>query len=148
MTTVHMRQDFSKLKRGSSRILYVSGHALESSLQLENSVPVKPWKLEADDTALVDLIPFLECALFKYGLINVARHPPADISPVLASYQGRDIATEFIEPSKVHQSTGQKGEVGQKTLLVPIAVIAYIRKMKKLTQDSSLIVVTLEEVFM
>ncbi|KAE9452511.1 hypothetical protein C3L33_15585, partial [Rhododendron williamsianum] len=71
--------DFSKLKRGSSRILYVGGHALESSLQLENCIPVKPWKLEADDTALVDLIPFLECALFKYGLINVARHPPADI---------------------------------------------------------------------
>ncbi|KAI8552180.1 hypothetical protein RHMOL_Rhmol06G0245800 [Rhododendron molle] len=87
-------RDFSKLNRDPSRILYVSGHALESSLQPENSVPVKPWKLEADDTALVDLIPFLE---------YVARHPPADIRPVLASYQGRDIATEFIERSKVHQ---------------------------------------------
>ncbi|KAI8552175.1 hypothetical protein RHMOL_Rhmol06G0245300 [Rhododendron molle] len=61
-----------------------------------DSVPVKPWKLEADDTALVDLIPFLE---------YVARHPPADIRPVLASYQGRDIATEFIERSKADART-------------------------------------------
>lgn len=34
---------------------------------------------------------------------DVARHRPADIRPVLASYQGRDIATEFIERSKEHQ---------------------------------------------
>lgn len=87
-------RDFSKLNRDPSKILYVSGHALESSLQPEYCVPLKPWKLEADDTALVDLIPFLE---------YVARHPPADIRPVLASYQGRDIATEFIERSKQHQ---------------------------------------------
>ncbi|KAG5553570.1 hypothetical protein RHGRI_011451 [Rhododendron griersonianum] len=92
-------RDFSKLNRDPSIILYVSGHALESSLQPENSVPVKPWKLEADDTALVDLIPFLE---------YVARHPPADIRPVLASYQGRHIATEFIERSKVHQRRMQE----------------------------------------
>ncbi|KAF5949853.1 hypothetical protein HYC85_011846 [Camellia sinensis] len=90
---IHYR-DLSKLNRDPSKILYVSGHALKSSLQPENCVPVKPWKQEADDTALVDLIPFLE---------YVARHRPADIRPVLASYQGRDIATEFIERSKEHQ---------------------------------------------
>lgn len=87
-------RDLSKLNRDPSRIIYVSGHALESSLQPENCVPVKPWKLEEDDTALLDLIPFLE---------YVARHRPADIRPVLASYQGRDIATEFLERSKEHQ---------------------------------------------
>lgn len=87
-------RDLSKLNRDPSRIIYVSGHALESSLQPENCVPVKPWKLEEDDTALLNLIPFLE---------YVARHRPADIRPVLASYQGRDIATEFLERSKEHQ---------------------------------------------
>lgn len=87
-------RDLSNLNRDPSRILYVSGQALESSLQPENCVPIKPWKLESDDTALLDLIPFLE---------YVARHRPADIRPVLASYQGHDIATEFIERSKEHQ---------------------------------------------
>lgn len=36
-------------------------------------------------------------------IADVARHRPADIRPVLASYQGRDIAKEFIERSKEHQ---------------------------------------------
>ncbi|URE43620.1 TBC1 domain family member [Musa troglodytarum] len=89
----HFR-DLSKLNRDPSRILYISGHALESSLQPENCVPIKPWKLENDDTALLDLIPFLE---------YVALHSPTDIRSVLASYEGRDIASEFIERSKEHQ---------------------------------------------
>lgn len=92
-------RDLSKLNRDPSRVLYISGHALESSLQPENSVPIKPWKLESDDTALLDLIPFL-----KY----VALHRPSDIRPVLASYQGRDIASEFIERSKEHQRRMQE----------------------------------------
>ncbi|KAL4569667.1 hypothetical protein LXL04_025309 [Taraxacum kok-saghyz] len=92
-------RDLSKLNRDPSRILYVSGNALESCLQPENCVPLKPWKCEADDTALVDLIPFLE---------YVARNRPADIRPVLASYHGHDIAKEFIERSKEHQRRMQE----------------------------------------
>ncbi|KAK9084632.1 hypothetical protein Sjap_025043 [Stephania japonica] len=95
-------RDLSKLNRDPRRVLYVSGNALESSLQPENCVPIKPWKLEANDNALIDLIPFLE---------YVARHRPADIRPVLASYQGRetrDIASEFIERSKEHQRRMQQ----------------------------------------
>ncbi|XP_071702767.1 mitochondrial import inner membrane translocase subunit TIM50 [Rutidosis leptorrhynchoides] len=92
-------RDLSKLNRDPSRVLYISGNALESCLQKENCVPIKPWKCEADDTALVDLIPFLE---------YVARHRPADIRPVLASYQGRDIAKEFIERSKDYQKRMQE----------------------------------------
>jgi hypothetical protein len=42
--------------------MYLSGHALESCLQPENCVPIKPWvQTDKDDTALVDFIPFLEC---------------------------------------------------------------------------------------
>ncbi|KAK1422993.1 hypothetical protein QVD17_18286 [Tagetes erecta] len=92
-------RDLSKLNRDPARVLYVSGNALESCLQPENCVPIKPWKCEADDTALLDLLPFLE---------YVARHRPADIRPVLASYQGRDIAKEFIERSKEHQRKMQE----------------------------------------
>lgn len=62
--SLEFMQDLSKLNRDPSRILYISGHALESSLQPENCVPIKPWKLENDDTALLDLIPFLECKLY------------------------------------------------------------------------------------
>ncbi|KAG8365145.1 hypothetical protein BUALT_Bualt18G0073900 [Buddleja alternifolia] len=92
-------RDLSKLNRDPAKVIYISGHALESSLQPENSVPIKPWQGEADDTALLDLIPFLE---------YVAQHRPGDIRAVLASYQGRDIAKEFIERSKEHQRKMQE----------------------------------------
>ena len=36
-------------------------------------------------------------------LAVVARQRPADIRPVLASYQGLDIATEFRERTKEYQ---------------------------------------------
>ncbi|XP_028768213.1 mitochondrial import inner membrane translocase subunit TIM50 [Neltuma alba] len=95
-------RDLSKLNRDPRKVLYLSGHALESCLQHENCVPVKPWQQnDKEDTALLDFIPFLEF---------VARSSPADIRPVLASYQGCDIPTEFIRRSKEHQRRiqGQK----------------------------------------
>ncbi|XP_009602717.1 mitochondrial import inner membrane translocase subunit TIM50 [Nicotiana tabacum] len=92
-------RDLSKLNRDPSRIIYVSGNALESSLQPENCVEIKPWKGDVEDTTLLDLIPFLE---------YVGKHRPADIRTVLASYQGRDIAKEFIERSKEHNRRMQE----------------------------------------
>ncbi|VAH09239.1 unnamed protein product [Triticum turgidum subsp. durum] len=87
-------RDLSKLNRNPAQVLYVSAHALESCLQPENCVTVKPWKLETDDTELLDLIPFLE-------YLAIAR--PSDIRAVLASYQGHDVAKEFRKRSKDKQ---------------------------------------------
>lgn len=52
-----------------------------------------PWKLEADDTKLLDLMPFLEA---------VVRTQVPDVRKVVASYEGQDIPTAFkcaLEPS-------------------------------------------------
>ena len=38
-----------------------------------------------------------------FFIVVVGRSGPADIRQVLVSYQGRDIAKEFIERSKEHQ---------------------------------------------
>ncbi|KAL3364742.1 hypothetical protein AABB24_013495 [Solanum stoloniferum] len=92
-------RDLSMLNRDQSRIIYISGNALESSLQPENCVEIKPWKGDVEDTTLLDLIPFLE---------YVGKHRPADIRIVLASYQGHDIAKEFIEQSKEHHRRMQE----------------------------------------
>ncbi|XP_021287986.1 mitochondrial import inner membrane translocase subunit TIM50 [Herrania umbratica] len=92
-------RDLSKLNRDPAKILYVSAHAFDSSLQPENCVPIKPYKLETDDTALLDLIPFLE---------YVARNSPADIRQVLQSYERKDIAKEFLERSKDYQRRMQE----------------------------------------
>ncbi|KAF3620412.1 Mitochondrial import inner membrane translocase subunit TIM50 [Capsicum annuum] len=92
-------RDLSALNRDPSRIIYISGNALENSLQPENCVQIKPWKGDVEDTTLLDLIPFLE---------YVGMHRPADIRTVIASYQGHDIAKEFIERSKEHQRRMQE----------------------------------------
>ncbi|KAG9151678.1 hypothetical protein Leryth_001970 [Lithospermum erythrorhizon] len=86
-------RDLSMLNRDPGKVIYISAHALESSLQKENCIEIKPFKGEGEDTSLVDLIPFLEF---------VAKNRPADIRSVLASYKGHDIAKEFIERSKEH----------------------------------------------
>ncbi|MFS7909216.1 hypothetical protein Hanom_Chr01g00092081 [Helianthus anomalus] len=70
--------DLPKLNRYPSRVLYVSGNALESCLRSENYVTIKP-------------------------LIYVTCHSPADIQPLLASYHDHDITTEFFERFKEHQ---------------------------------------------
>lgn len=49
-------------------------------------VQLDPWKLEADDTKLLDLLPFLEAV--------VSTQVP-DVRKVVASYEGQDIATAF-----------------------------------------------------
>ncbi|KAL1103326.1 hypothetical protein V6Z11_D05G432200 [Gossypium hirsutum] len=92
-------RDLSKLNRDPTKILYVSAYAFDSSLQPENCVPIKPFKLETDDTALLDLIPFLE---------YVARNSPADIRQVLKSYERKDMAKEFLERSKEYQRRVQE----------------------------------------
>ncbi|OMO83722.1 NLI interacting factor [Corchorus capsularis] len=92
-------RDLSKLNRDPAKILYLSAHAFDTSLQPENCVPIKPYKLESEDTALLDLIPFLE---------YVARNSPADIRKVLQSYERQDIAKEFLERSKDYQRRMQE----------------------------------------
>lgn len=62
-------QDLEKLNRDPSHVIYLSGHAKETTLQPENALTVKPWKLEADDTVLLDLLPFLEC-MHEYHLTH------------------------------------------------------------------------------
>ncbi|KNA11700.1 hypothetical protein SOVF_132710 [Spinacia oleracea] len=93
-------RDLTKLNRDPAKVIYLSGHALESCLQADNCVQIKPWTSDdLDDTTLLDLLPFLEF---------VAQSRPNDIRPVLASYKGRDIPKEFIERSKEHKRRMQE----------------------------------------
>ena len=50
------------------------------------AVQLDPWKLEAEDTKLLDLLPFLEA---------VVRTQVPDVRAVVASYSGQDIPTAF-----------------------------------------------------
>jgi hypothetical protein len=60
--------------------MHTSHPPLPSPLQLD------PWKLETDDTKLLDLMPFLE-AIVQAGV--------PDVRDVVRSYDGLDIPTAF-----------------------------------------------------
>lgn len=47
---------------------------------------IKPWKLENDDTQLLDLLPVLEA---------VVRTNVPDVRAVVRSYEGQDIVAAF-----------------------------------------------------
>ncbi|CAI5515110.1 unnamed protein product [Closterium sp. Naga37s-1] len=91
-------RDLTKLNRDPNKVIYISSLP-ESVLQKENLVPLSAWKDTGADTALLDLLPFLEC---------VARQRPADIRVVLQSYEGQDIPTAFKERSKLMQKQLQE----------------------------------------
>ncbi|GJP84945.1 hypothetical protein CLOP_g14990, partial [Closterium sp. NIES-67] len=91
-------QDLSKLNRDPNKVIYISSLP-QSVLQKENLVSLSAWKDTGADTALLDLLPFLEC---------VARQRPADIRVVLQSYEGQDIPTAFKERSKLMQKQLQE----------------------------------------
>ncbi|CAI5458077.1 unnamed protein product [Closterium sp. Yama58-4] len=91
-------RDLSKLNRDPNKVIYISSLP-QSVLQKENLVPLPAWKDTGADTALLDLLPFLEC---------VARQRPADIRVVLQSYEGQDIPTAFKERSKLMQKQLQE----------------------------------------
>lgn len=89
-TRGHFYRDFTKLNRDPSRVVYISADP-KSCLQIENLLALKPWKLEPDDTSLLDHLPFLEF---------LARNRPPDVRAVLKSYEGKDVPSTFRERAK------------------------------------------------
>lgn len=84
----HVR-DLSKLNRNLEQVLLITADAEAYSLQPENAIKLKKWKVtEKDDTTLLDLLPFLEA---------VVRTQVPDVRAVVRSYEGEDIPTAFRE---------------------------------------------------
>ncbi|GAQ89248.1 Haloacid dehalogenase-like hydrolase (HAD) superfamily protein [Klebsormidium nitens] len=89
----HMR-DLSKLNRDLSHVIFVSGHGAAECAQPENVLTVQPWKMDTNDTALLDHLPFLEF---------FARQRPSDARAVLKSYEGQDVPSAFRERTKEYK---------------------------------------------
>lgn len=101
----HVR-DLSKLNRDLGKVLLITADPDAASLQKENAVIVKKWKLETEDTTLLDLIPFLEA---------VCSARQMDVRDVINSYEGQDIPTAFRERLKLaaeQQRQKKKGMFG------------------------------------
>ena len=59
-----------------------------------SAMQLKKWKLEPEDTMLLDLIPFLEAL--------AAARTNLDVRDVITSYEGQDIPTAFKYDSLTH----------------------------------------------
>lgn len=101
----HVR-DLEKLNRDPQNVLMITSDPDAYYLQPDNAIKLEPWKLEAEDTKLLDLLPFLEA---------VVRTGVPDVRSVIRSYEGQDIPTSFRERMAKLQSerkTASKGFLG------------------------------------
>ncbi|OLL24969.1 Mitochondrial import inner membrane translocase subunit tim50 [Neolecta irregularis DAH-3] len=79
-------KDLSHLNRDLSKVILVDVNPVSWSLQPENAAPIKTWNGDPNDRELVRMIPF-----FEY----IAATSVPDVRPLLKSYEGKDIATEY-----------------------------------------------------
>ena len=108
-------RDLSKLNRDMERVLYISSKPKSAEMNPENVIPIQPWRYEdgSTDTALLDLMPFLE---------SIVRLGVADVRAVLSSYKeemkrtGKDIPHIFRE----RQQKFQKKRLEQAKQVAPI----------------------------
>ncbi|KAL3139567.1 hypothetical protein ABBQ38_003887 [Trebouxia sp. C0009 RCD-2024] len=101
----HHVRDLSKLNRDMSKVLFVTSDPKACKLHPNNAVLLKPWKLEADDHTLLDLMPFLE-AIYRANV--------PDVRNVVQSYEGQNIPVAFRERMKqvAEQQQQQKAKRG------------------------------------
>jgi len=98
----HLR-DLSKLNRDLSKVLLITSDPDAYEMHPNNTIKLDPWKMEGEDTKLLDLIPFLEA-------VHQARVP--DVRPVIQSYAGEDIPTAFMERMIKLQQQPRKPRAG------------------------------------
>jgi len=91
----HVRS-IAALNRDPAKVIFLAALPSAVCSPPENALRVAPWELQAEDTALLDLLPFLE---------SMVRRNAPDTRAVLASYAaesaatGKDVPTIFRERS-------------------------------------------------
>ncbi|KAI7618170.1 NIF-domain-containing protein, partial [Hortaea werneckii] len=101
-------KDLSYLNRDLRKTLIIDTHAAHVKNQPENAIVLPKWTGSPRDEHakdLVSLIPFLE---------YVATMGIEDVRPVLKSFEGQDIATEFLRRESVAREEFQKQLAEQK----------------------------------
>eukprot|EP00871_Galdieria_phlegrea_P004293 jgi/Galph1/4865/GphlegSOOS_G3579.1 len=90
---VHIK-DLSKLNRDLARTIIIDDDPNCFQLQPDNGIAVPPWTGDVHDRYLLDLISFLE---------YIVREDVQDVRPVLRSFKGIDIPTEFAKRQQLQK---------------------------------------------
>ena len=72
-------KDLSYLNRDLRHVVILDTNPDSYSYQPLNAIPVKPWRDDADDTELIDLVPFIEA---------VVKEDVPDVREVIRHFQG------------------------------------------------------------
>ncbi|KAI9029273.1 HAD-like domain-containing protein [Hyaloraphidium curvatum] len=81
-------KDLKHLNRDLSKVVVIDVNPEQLAEQPDNLITLSPWTGDANDSTLLDIIPFLE---------TLALSGVDDVRPVLKSYQGKDIARTFAD---------------------------------------------------
>ncbi|KAL1974354.1 hypothetical protein VTN31DRAFT_4558 [Thermomyces dupontii] len=92
-------KDLSYLNRDLSKVILIDTVPAHAKAQPENAIILPKWKGDPKDKGLVALIPFLE---------YVAGMNIEDVRPVLKSFEGTDIPTEFAARERKMREKFQK----------------------------------------
>ncbi|KAG5518057.1 hypothetical protein PMAC_003243 [Pneumocystis sp. 'macacae'] len=85
-------KDLSYMNRPLDKIIMLDTNPDSYSSQPDNAIAMEPWKGDPDDKELISLIPFLE---------YIASMEVSDVRPVIASYRGKHIPTEWARREKM-----------------------------------------------
>lgn len=92
-------KDIRHLNRDPSKVIMVDVSKEAVSLQPENAFVLPKWKGNADDADLVRLIPLLEW---------IGAQPIKDVRPVIKSFEGKDVLSEFERRDKITRAKWQQ----------------------------------------
>jgi import inner membrane translocase subunit TIM50 len=118
----HVR-DLSKLNRDLNLVLFLGADPKAYSLQPENALPVKSYKMEDGDTALLDLMPLLEA---------VVKQQAPDVRKVVAAYKDcDDIPAAFKERTKAAQRRLRQHSKNRRSFLARGGSVGSAAKFKE-----------------
>ncbi|QSL67119.1 hypothetical protein MERGE_001508 [Pneumocystis wakefieldiae] len=92
-------KDLSYMNRPLDKIIMLDVNPDSYSFHPDNAIPMEPWKGDPDDKELISLIPFLE---------YIASMEVSDVRPVIASYKGKHIPTEWALREKMLKENMKK----------------------------------------
>lgn len=87
------------MNRPLDKIIMLDVNPDSYSFHPDNAIPMEPWKGDPDDKELISLIPFLE---------YIASMEVSDVRPVIASYKGKHIPTEWALREKMLKENMKK----------------------------------------
>ena len=105
-------KDLSYLNRDLRNVIIVDTNPDSYLHQPLNAVPIKPWRDDADDTELIDLVPFIEA---------VVREDIPDVRDVIRHFQGSYFPDKFRSLKYQALERKKKGEPASKLLEWPRA---------------------------